>query len=155
MISSWQLRVSLSALAFTVLAVQVQGWAFTLISAEEARVYGVDSGSVLMPLSVPTNALPAIEVINPQILAGPVPSPVSIELSFKTDDAAVDISSFRALYGGLRLNITDRIMAKARVTPTGLRIENAEIPAGNHRLFLSISDSKGRRSDRELRFKVK
>ena len=103
MISSWQLRVSLSAIAFTALALPVQAWAFMLISAEEARVYGVDSGSVLMPLSVPTNVLPAIEVINPQILAGPVPSPVSIELSFKTDDAAVDISSFRALYGGVEV----------------------------------------------------
>jgi len=129
--------------------------AFVLITAEEARQHNQESGVLIAPASSPANALPAIEVINPQIMAGPVPSPVSIELSFRTDDAVVDLASFKALYGSFRLNITDRIMERASATPGGLRIENAEIPSGTHRLFLSIADSKGRRSDRELRIQVR
>lgn len=87
-------------------------------------------------------------------MAGPVPSPVSIELSFRTDGTPVDMKSFQALYGGFKFDITDRILKKARVTATGLTIENAEIPKGTHRLFLAISDVKGRRTDRELRIQV-
>ena len=152
-------RMGLSRLSATCVALLMVGFsmpatAFVLITQEEARLYAVPAGSLLAPMSVPTNTLPAIEVVNPQIMAGPVPSPVSIELVFKTQDATVDMSSFRALYGSLKLNITDRIMEKARLTASGLRIENAEIPSGTHRLMLSIADSKGRRTDRELRLQV-
>ena len=152
-------RISLSLLSAACVALLMAGFsiparAFVLITQEEARLYAAPAGSLLAPMSVPTNALPAIEVVNPQIMAGPVPSPVSIELVFKTQDATVDMSSFRALYGSLKLNITDRIMEKARLTASGLRIENAEIPSGTHRLMLSIADSKGRRTDRELRLQV-
>jgi hypothetical protein len=145
--------VRLTALALLFFTLDVR--AFVLITAEEARQYNHESSALIAPASSPTNALPAIEVINPQIMAGPVPSPVSIELSFRTDDAVVDLASFKALYGSFRLNITDRIMERASATPGGLRIENAEIPSGTHRLFLSIADSKGRRSDRELRIQVR
>jgi len=141
--------------AVVLLLLTLDARAFVLITAEEARQYNQESSSLIAPASSPTNALPAIDVINPQIMSGPVPSPVSIELSFRTDDAVVDLASFKALYGSFKLNITHRIMERASATPGGLRIENAEIPSGTHRLFLSIADSKGRRSDRELRIQVR
>jgi hypothetical protein len=147
-------RLSAACVALLMVSFSMPATAFVLITQEEARLYASPAGSLVASMSVPTNALPAIEVVNPQIMAGPVPSPVSIELVFKTQDATVDMSSFRALYGSLKLNITDRIMEKARLTASGLRIENAEIPSGTHRLMLSIADSKGRRTDRELRLQV-
>ena len=147
-------RLSAACVALLMVGFSMPATAFVLITQEEARLYAVPAGSLLAPMSVPTNALPAIEVVNPQIMAVAGPSPVSIELVFKTQDATVDMSSFRALYGSLKLNITDRIMEKARLTASGLRIENAEIPSGTHRLMLSIADSKGRRTDRELRLQV-
>jgi hypothetical protein len=64
------------------------------------------------------------------------------------------MKSFQALYGALKLDITDRIMQKAKVTASGLKIDNAQIPKGTHRLFLAVSDVKGRRTDRELRIQV-
>lgn len=154
MIPSPMNRISAACIALLLASLSLPAAAFVLVTQEEARLYAAPAGSLLAPMSVPTNALPAIEVVNPQIMAGPVPSPVSIELVFKTQDATVDMSSFRALYGSLKLNITDRIMEKARLTASGLRIENAEIPPGTHRLMLSIADSKGRRTDRELRIQV-
>jgi len=129
-------------------------FAFVLVTEEEARTFNTDMGAAIAPMSVPVNAVPAIEVVNPQIMAGPVPSPVSIELSFRTDGAPIDIKSFAAHYGSLRLDITDRIMERAKRTDSGIRIDNAQIPKGTHRLFLAISDVKGRRTDRELRLQV-
>jgi hypothetical protein len=128
--------------------------AFVLVTEEEAKQYNTDMGSMVAPMSVPANVIPAIEVVNPHIMAGPLPSPVSIELTFRTDGAAIDMKSFQALYGALRLDITDRIMEKAKVTASGLKIDNAQIPKGTHRLFLAVSDVKGRRTDRELRIQV-
>ena len=129
-------------------------FAFVLVTEEEVRKYKGDEAALLIPLAASPGVTPGIEVVNPQIMAGPVPSPVSIELSFRTDGTPVDMKSFQALYGGFKFDITDRILAKARVTATGLTIENAEIPKGTHRLFLAISDVKGRRTDRELRIQV-
>ena len=130
------------------------GFAFVLVTEEEVRKYKGDEAALLTPLAASPGVTPGIEVVNPRIMAGPVPSPVSIELSFRTDGTPVDMKSFQALYGGFKFDITDRILAKARVTATGLTIENAEIPKGTHRLFLAISDVKGRRTDRELRIQV-
>ena len=129
-------------------------FAFVLVTEEEVRKYKGDEAALLIPLAASPGFTPGIEVVNPRIMAGPVPSPVSIELSFRTDGTPVDMKSFQALYGGFKFDITDRILAKARVTATGLTIENAEIPKGTHRLFLAISDVKGRRTDRELRIQV-
>jgi hypothetical protein len=128
--------------------------AFILVTEEEVKKYKGDEAAFLIPLAASPGGIPAIEVVNPQIMAGPVPSPVSIELTFRTDGTPVDIKSFQALYGGFKFDITDRILEKARVTASGLSIENAEIPKGTHRLFLAISDVKGRRTDRELRIQV-
>jgi hypothetical protein len=144
---------ALAALACLALATPA-AFAFVLVTEEEARTFNRDMGSVIAPMSVPANAVPAIEVVNPQIMAGPVPSPVSIELSFRTDGAPIDMKSFAAHYGSLRLDITDRIMERAKRTDSGLKIDNAQIPKGTHRLFLTISDVKGRRTDRELRLQV-
>ena len=129
-------------------------FAFVLVTEEEVRKYKGDEAALLIPFAASPGVIPGIEVVNPRIMAGPVPSPVSIELSFRTDGTPVDMKSFQALYGGFKFDITDRILAKARVTATGLTIENAEIPKGTHRLFLAISDVKGRRTDRELRIQV-
>ena len=41
-----------------------------------------------------------------------------------------------------------------RVAKSGLKIENAEIPSGSHRLFLRIADSKERVTETEVRFAV-
>lgn len=127
---------------------------FVLITEEEARASQTDTDAVIVPMSSQVGFLPAIEVVNPQIMAGPVLSPLSIELFFRTDGAEIDFNSFQAHYGSLRLNITERIMERAILTDSGLRVDDAQVPRGGHRLFLGISDVKGRRAYRELRIQV-
>lgn len=133
---------------------QITAHAFVLISEVEAHRYGADAESWLLPLSVSSGRSPAIEVVNPNVLAGPVSSPVSIEVVFRSEGASIDINTFRILYGGLRLNITPRVLEHVSVTDKGLTIKNAQIPTGRHRLFLEVTDSKGRKAERELRIQV-
>jgi hypothetical protein len=154
--TSFRIKVGIGTIACWLFLglLPVSGFAFVLVTDDEVRRFNADEGSVLVPLSVSPSTIPAIELVNPQIMAGPVPSPVSIELYFRTDGAPIDMKSFQAYYGALRLDITDRIMERAKVTPSGLKIENAQIPKGTHRLFLAVSDVKGRRSDREIRIQV-
>lgn len=100
---------------------------------------------------------PAIEVLKPQ-LAGdaPLASPLAIELSFRAAaDAAIDVASFRVFYGAFQLDVTQRLLKSVAVRPEGLRVEQAAIPAGSHRLLLQIADTRQRVATRELRFSVR
>jgi hypothetical protein len=66
----------------------------------------------------------------------------------------VDPGSFRALYGALRLDVTDRIRRHARIDGTGLVAEDVALPAGQHRIILSVADEHGRRGERDFRLRV-
>jgi hypothetical protein len=105
--------------------------------------------------SLPTPGAPKIQVLQPEISVTPLQNPIRIELQFSSaSDADIDPASFRAYYGFLRFDITERIVKSVRVTKSGLKIENAEIPPGSHRLFLRIADSKERATETEVRFVV-
>jgi hypothetical protein len=89
------------------------------------------------------------------ISVAPLQNPIRIELQFSSaSDADIDPASFRAYYGFLRIDITERIVKSVRVAKSGLKVENAEIPPGNHRLFLRIADSKKRVTETVVRFAV-
>ena len=103
----------------------------------------------------PTPGAPKIHVVQPEISGGSLQNPIRIELHFSsTSDADIDPGSFRAYYGFLRVDLTKRILKSVHVAKSGLKIENAEIPSGSHRLFLRIADSKERTTETELRFVV-
>jgi hypothetical protein len=105
--------------------------------------------------SLPAPGAPTIHVLQPEMAGAPLQNPVRIELQFSSaSDADIDPASFRAYYGFLRIDITERIVKSVRVTESGLKIENAEIPRGSHRLLLRIADSKDRATETELRFVV-
>lgn len=106
--------------------------------------------------SVRTRAiLPAIKVVSPQLGSGALKSPLRIELQFEpAGDTRIDVKSFRILYGVLRIDLTEKIRANARITEHGLLAEAARIPRGDHRLILQIADEYGRQAETELRFRV-
>lgn len=105
--------------------------------------------------SFPTPGAPKIQVLQPEISGTPLQNPIRIELQFSSaSDADIDPGSFRAYYGFLRVDITERIVKSVRVAKSGLTVENAEIPRGKHRLLLRIADSKERVTETELRFTV-
>ena len=98
---------------------------------------------------------PDIILVTPVSLLEPLKAPFPIHVSFKAKDGAiVKPESFRVLYGFLKIDITERLASRARIGTEGASVENADIPAGNHRLVLRVSDDRGRQGETELRFSV-
>jgi hypothetical protein len=80
---------------------------------------------------------------------------VALSFLFKAQsDAAIDPGTFKIMYGALKFDITSRITKFVKVTPAGFSLDNAQIPAGKHRLTLQIQDEKQRVAERELRVEV-
>jgi len=67
--------------------------------------------------------------------------------------AAIDMR-FRATYGWLEINITNRLLRHVTKTSDTLLAENVNLPVGNHQVMLSIADRLGKRALRTLRFTV-
>ncbi len=140
-----------------ILALSLPTQAMVLVTANEAQqsAKSTVAESLLDTAADPSVIRPAIEIRQPSLLSQPLGTPLAIELSFLAADAPIVPDSFRAYYGNLKLNITERIVKKVKVLAEGLRIEDAEIPSGQHRILLIIEDAKGRRGERELKFTVK
>lgn len=105
--------------------------------------------------SVPAKDAPVIELTAPK-LALPVSSPTAIELKFQpTPPSTVKPESFRVLYGAFGLDITKRILNVAKVTETGVSVQEANLPKGKHRLLMVVEDNSGRKGQRSVEFEVK
>lgn len=101
-----------------------------------------------------TMGAPLIEVRQPTRLDGVKP-PFPIQLNFKASNGAEpDLKSFHVFYGFLKLDITARLLEKARLTPDGLALDDAAIPSGSHRLRIQLKDSKGREGELDVTLKV-
>jgi hypothetical protein len=101
--------------------------------------------------------LPYIRIVSPrsETELSKIASPVRIEVQFLAPSGArIDPSSFRMLYGLLKIDLTDRLSTHARVTESGVVIDRAILPSGNHRLLIRISADNGTTAERELRFVV-
>jgi len=85
----------------------------------------------------------------------PVAAPLRLEVAFTpAPGARIVPSSFRVLYGLLKIDLTDRMRRHATVTETGVVVDGAKVPDGQHRLFLQVADDKGNTAEQELRIRV-
>jgi hypothetical protein len=104
--------------------------------------------------AVPVPGAPRIDLQAPVINA-PVKAPVNIRLAFNTESPAqARPDSFKAYYGRLRIDITQRLLGAAKVTADGIQVDGAALPKGQHRLSLRIEDSMGRTGERTFEFEV-
>lgn len=127
-----------------------------LLTPEEAQAFrGADGFDGTRTLRT-RGALPTIEVLQPQAVADQkVKAPFPIAIKFKArEDAPIVPSTFKVLYGALRMDITSRITKFVQPTEEGLTFDKAQIPTGKHRLFLVVEDAKQRVAERELRIEV-
>ena len=98
---------------------------------------------------------PVIELSAPK-LSAPVSSPTSIELKFQpTPPSAVKPETFKVLYGSFEIDITKRILNVAKVTESGVFVQEASLPKGKHKLLMVVEDTAGRRGNRSVDFEVK
>lgn len=135
------------------------GDAFELISNAEyqASLDGqAQSGDLPMPktLKFADPDAPTIDILRPDHGA-PIESPVGIEVRFQSqDEADIDLSTLRIGYGFFNIDITERVLAHAEVDATGIRADNAEMPAGEHTIHMEVADTKGRKGETEVSFEV-
>lgn len=119
-----------------------------LITEIEYKIYG----GMLEPLSSTVTDLgsPEILIVQPEIEKVLI-SPISIQLMvIPSDSANIHWESFKLTYGSLRFDITDRFLKLAKKTQSGYKLDGLDIPEGDHRLQLSIRDSKNRWGAREF-----
>lgn len=88
--------------------------------------------------------------------AAAVTPPVAPRINFRAfKGAGIDVPSFRATYGFLGLDITDEILRYARIDAEGLAADHLMVPAGRHRITLSIADTLRRVGTRTFQFVVR
>ena len=103
---------------------------------------------------IPKDA-PVIELSSPK-LSVPVSSPTPIELKFQpAPPSAVKPETFKVLYGSFEIDITKRILNVAKVTESGVYVQEANLPKGKHKLLMVVEDTAGRRGNRSIDFEVK
>lgn len=160
-------RLALASLAAVSLAMlgtgaaQAQGsGGFELITAAEAaqtakaeREAPPEIRSRQVPS--PKGNVPGIRVISPNAPGAPVAAPLRIEVAFTpTPGTRIVPSSFRVLYGLLKIDLTDRLRKHATVTESGVVVDRAVVPDGQHRLILQVADDQGNTAEQELRIRV-
>lgn len=155
----------LSALALALVlgmgGARAQGVApFELISALEAQQEAraeADAPPEIRPRQAPATRgpMPAIRVVAPTAQTATVPAPVRIELAFQAAPGTRIVpSSFRVLYGLLKIDLTDRLKKVATVNESGVVVDQAQVPEGQHRLILQVTDDQGNTAEQELRIRV-
>lgn len=127
--------------------------AFDLVTPDEHRA-SAEAPPQFRPRAVPVPGAPKIDIQAPDVQK-PLKAPLDILVKFEpTAPATINASSMRVLYGAFRIDITDRIRKYAQVTESGMAVSNAQLPRGNHRLFLRIADSRSREGEQEVKIDV-
>ncbi len=130
-------------------------WAEPLLVSAEEMTASNNAKPAFTAKSVPIKDAPQIELTAPK-LSTPVSSPTPIELKFQTTaPSAVKPETFKVLYGSFEIDITKRILNVAKVTESGVFVQEANLPKGKHKLLMVIEDTAGRRGNRSIDFEVK
>ncbi len=150
------MRTLAKSLTIVLLLACAQQVAAVQLVTKEEMLKSQKAAPVVEANATPLDPLaPQITLIDPDSSDKAIKNPFKMEVLFKPQDgAAVDFKSFQALYGELKLDITDRLLKEAVKTPTGLRLANVTVPSGKHRILLRIKDSQNRLAEKEIQFKV-
>lgn len=128
----------------------VQGTDDWLITPEEAAMAAPEAPMIQSRGFADSG--PAIEIVKP-VDGSAAPSPVEIVVRFGPRAEAVDVSSLKVvLLKIIAIDITDRVRPYAM--PSGIDVKEAKIPPGIHRVRISVADTKGGTSTRDLSFTV-
>lgn len=127
-----------------------------LVNPEEAQKFEGEAGYMAPPGLRARAVMPLIDILQPEAVPdGKLKAPFAISVAFRPqNDAPIDVSSFKVLYGGLKFDITSRLTQYTQVNAEGFKLDKANIPKGKHRLTLQIQDAKQRLAERELRIEV-
>jgi hypothetical protein len=154
------LRVATIVLAVGLAAAYRSADGFELITAAEAQLEARAEAQAAPEISPrlapgPKGSVPSIRVVSPRPGSGSLTQPLRIVLAFRAAPGTHIVpSTFRVLYGLLKIDLTARLRKNATVTESGVVVEGAKVPAGQHRLILQVGDDRGNVGEQELRIKV-
>lgn len=127
-------------------------WLITPQEAALAPRAEAPGGTLLDVGKQESNLGPTIEILKPDA-GGKGEGPVEIQINFVPKTGAVDVSSLKVTVVKLfPFDITDRLRDYA--TAEGIQIKGAKIPAGKHIVRISVADTQGARSIKEIEFEV-
>jgi hypothetical protein len=97
---------------------------------------------------------PKVHLINPAPKAGLIKSPFNLKVKFESfGGAKVDTDSILVTYKKTPLiDLTQRM--KPFIQASGINLDSAEVPAGEHRIRVDVKDSKGQAGMLEFTIKV-
>ena len=138
-----------ASLAIVMLSAFGSAHAVTLIKESEAKLPAA-SGSLA------TRGItrgPAIKQVSPSPDEA-VKSPLNLKVSFEARGGAkIDPSSVKAVYlKSPSVELTERV--KPAVSDSGIELNDAVVPAGEHQISISVTDSEGRQSNSVITLKV-
>lgn len=148
------LATALGISSGTAMAASGETW---LITPDEAALPLPAEGSLKGgPLDIAGPGLdlgPIIQVLKPEG-DNPQAGPVEILVRFKPRTAPVNPDSLKVVLMKLfGIDITDRVRPYA--TPEGINFPEAKIPSGKHSVRLSIADTDGGVSTKEMSLQIK
>ena len=140
--------------ATLLLGASARGGDFELITTAESEAEQKSLKQLILVPKAITPGAPSIEVLEPDLNAE-LASPLLIRVRFKTYDKATLVpGSLRVYYGVFGIDITERLMMRARFDNGTLILDRTDIPVGKHRLLLRIRDSNDRSTEKLLTLTV-
>ncbi|MCA9455480.1 MAG: hypothetical protein H6750_16170 [Nitrospiraceae bacterium] len=128
------------------------GW---LITPEEAAMAPLPEVSGDSPSQIEGDELhlgPLIEVITPKE-GDQAEAPIEVNIKFSPQNEPVDITTLKvSVVKFISIDITDRVRDYS--SPQGIHVKEAKIPKGKHRVRISIADTGGMYSKKEITFEV-
>lgn len=134
------------------IGIDQNGW---LITPEEAAMAPMPEVSGDSPFQIESDELnlgPLIEVVTPKE-GDRAEAPIEVFIKFTPQSEPVDIASLKvSVVKFISIDITDRVRDYS--TPQGIHVKEAKIPKGKHRVRISIADTGGMYSKKEITFEV-
>lgn len=135
------------------LVASMSAHSYELITAGEA-IRDRAAPDVPATRSVPQPGAPSIELLSP-VVGKPLTSPMDIKLRWMASaGSSVDVASARIKYGRLGIDVTNRVLGAAKVSPTGIDAPGAKLPPGTHRLAIEVADDQKRIGRREFTVEI-
>lgn len=146
------LIIPLVVLVFASVSGSSEKGPFELITAEEAAAPDLDPSALHVEVGMSDEG-PVIEVLSPHMGAS-IKGPVLIDVRFiKKDDMDIDPSTVKVEYlKFLTIDLTPRV--RDYVSKEGIKVPNANLPAGTHTIRLSVGDTTGTVTKQVFTFEV-
>ena len=150
--SMYRRNLFLGLIAFSCFGI-CRARAWPLVTRQQQQRENTAPHGQAAPASTRSGA-PTIRIDEPDITR-PVRSPANIRIRFQAAaNARIEVNTLRVRYGRLGIDLTRRILAHARPTPSGVFVEDADLPRGRHRITIEIADNTGRVGRKSFDFNV-